>query len=109
MFRADNEIKYQYGVYIQIGNAKPYVNELTHIWNMQDLYRYIEDIEKKHRHYRQMFYIDNDFYENKYSLECGGTYYRFLKRKVLSWEDVSERNVKPQYYGKVININSIFC
>lgn len=100
----DNKIKYQYGLYTQVGNATPYITELKGVENMQDVYRRIEEIEKRHNHYRQIFYIDNDFYKNKFSGECGGTYYRFLKRRVLGWEDVSEENLKPKYYGKVISM-----
>ena len=99
-----NNVKYQYGLYTQVGNARPYINDLTFISNMYDLSRYIEEIEKRHHHYRQMFYIDNDFYKNKYTLECGGTYYKFLQRRVLDWEEVKIQECKPRYCNNVINM-----
>lgn len=104
MFYADNKIKYQYGLLTQVGNAKPYVNDLTYVTDMQGIYRYIEEIEKRHNHYRQLFYIDNDFYENKYTIQCGGTYYKFLKRRVLEWSDVSIEDERPKYYDNVISM-----
>lgn len=104
MFYNDNNIKYQYGLYTQVGNAKPYINELRYANNMQDIYRCIEEIEKKHNHYKQFFYIDNDFYKNKYSLECGGTYYKFLKRRILEWTDICIYNTNHKYCDNVINM-----
>lgn len=104
MYLEDKKIKYQYGLYTQVRAATPYITYMPYIQNIQDIFRYIEHIETKHRHYRQMFYIDNDFYKNKYTLECGGTYYKFLKRRVLVWDTVSLHEDNSSYNNKVINL-----
>ena len=87
----DKHPKYEYCLYVRVGQALPYIaNKFSDI---SDVYRFITQIEKRHNHYRQIFYIDNDFYQNKYSLEAGGTYYKFLRRPVFDWEEFSEGEV----------------
>ena len=84
----DKHSKYQYGVFKQVGDACPYITELR-FDNLEGLLYYIGEIERKHNRYRQPFYIDNDFYKNKYELREGGTYYKFLRRPVNDWEEFS--------------------
>lgn len=95
----DKKIKYEYGIYCKVGSGLPYIRSVHS--DMKQIYIAIEEIEKRHNHYRQLFYIDNDFYKNKYSLECGGTYYKVLRRPILEWEEF-ETVEKPQY-NNVIN------
>lgn len=67
----DKHPEYEYCLYIQVENALPYIMEYKNIITYEDLFRKIQEIEKKHNRYRQRFYIDNDFYDNKYTLESG--------------------------------------
>lgn len=95
----DNHPKYQYGVYKRVGNAIPYIDEIRYIDNMEGVKRYIAEIEKRHNHYRQIFYIDNNFYNNVYSINQLGTYYKFFRRKVADWVDIDilERDDYEEY------------
>lgn len=75
----------EYGCYIQNKGAMPYIAG----WrgsSIEDVYRYIAEIEKRHNRYRQHFYIDNDFYNNKYNNSDYVYYYRFLIRKINDWD-----------------------
>lgn len=88
----DQHPKYQYAIYCRVGNAMPYIIEK---WfkDLNDIYRYIAEIEKKHNRYNQAFYIDNDFYNNQYkNINC--VYYKFLRRPVSDWE---EFNTEEEY------------
>lgn len=97
----DKHYEYEYALYCRVGNACPYIREINYITDMDGVYRYIEEIEKKHNHYRQIFYIDNDFYKNNYSINMNGTYYKFLRRKVQDWEEFGVKQ------GRATN-NNIF-
>ena len=88
----DKHSKYQYAVFKQVGSACPYITEL-HFDNLEALRYYIGEIEKKHNRYRQVFYIDNDFYNNKYEAREGGTYYKFLRRAVNDWEEFTKETI----------------
>ena len=46
-----------------------------------------ENIEKTNDRYGYTYYIDNDFYDNKYSQNLNGAYYKVLRRKVNDWKD----------------------
>lgn len=81
----DKHSKYEYAVYCRVGQALPYIQKILN--SIEDVYRYVNELEKRHNHYRQFFYIDNDFYDNHYSLNNGGTYYKILRRPVSDWDD----------------------
>lgn len=83
----DNHNEYEYSCYVQSKGGIPYIT-----WRgqgIEDVYRFIKEIEKKHRRYKQHFYIDNDFYNNEYNNNDYVYYYRFLRRKINDWETVS--------------------
>ena len=87
----DKHPKYEYALYVRVNQAMPYiVNKFSSI---DDVYRYIPEIEKRHNHYGQIFYIDNDFYKNSYNISAGGTYYKFLRRPVADWQEFSKNEI----------------
>lgn len=78
--------EYEYALYVQRENACPYI--ATIMDSMEKVKLKIEQIKKTHCYrYNRIFYIDNDFYKNEYKLGMGGTYYKFVRRKVNDWED----------------------
>lgn len=85
----DQHPRYEYTCYCQVGNAEPYIG----IWNgtkIEDVYRHIAEIEKRHQKYHQRFYIDNDFYNNHYTYGDYVYYYKFMKRTVNDWQELTE-------------------
>ena len=85
----DKHPSYEYTLYIQVRTATPYIG----IWtgsSYDDVFREIGEIEKKHQRFRQPFYIDNDFYNNKYAEAQAGFYYKFMYRKVNDWHELKE-------------------
>lgn len=83
----DKHPQYEYCLYVRNCSACPYIaRTFTDIY---DVYRFVEEIEKKHNRYNRVFYIDNDFYQNKYSPNVEGIYYKFLKRRINDWEEVA--------------------
>ena len=94
----DKHSKYEYAIYCRVGRAIPYIKIIFN--SLDDVYRHIAQIEKKHNRYNQFFYIDNDFYKNIYNISCGGTYYKVLRRPVADWEEFETETVK---YFNVVN------
>lgn len=90
-FLNDKHPEYEYVLYCRHSDAIPYISRTFD--SFPDVLRYIEELEKRHNHYHQIFYIDNDFYENKYSININGTYYKFLRRPVADWEEFTEKEV----------------
>ncbi len=97
----DKHSKYEYALYCRVGNACPYIARTFN--SIDDVYRFVNDIEKRHNHYRQIFYIDNDFYNNKYNLNCNCTYYKILRRPVSDWVDNWE--VEENNYNNILYLN----
>lgn len=94
----DKHPKVEYTLYCQVKSGKPFIG----IWqgtNMQDVYRQIGEIEKKHGRHRQRFYIDNDFYNNTYTNGDYVYYYRFMQRTVNDWQTVRTKNNILKFYN----------
>lgn len=89
----DKHPQYEYSLYTRVANACPYIQELPYTNNFMDIYRKIESIEKRHNHFSQIFYIDNDFYDNHYSINLNGRYYKFLRRPVADWEEFTKEEL----------------
>ena len=82
--------KYEYTLYVQMKAGTPYIG----VWrseSLQDVYAEIGEIEKKHAKIQLPFYIDNDFYQNKFSNIQVGCYYKFMQRKVNDWETLKTK------------------
>lgn len=90
-FLNDQHPKFEYILYCQHGNAQPFFIRTFN--DIEEVYRYITELEKRHNHYHQIFYIDNDFYKNKYSIKQNGTYYKFLRRPVVDWQEFNLKEV----------------
>lgn len=86
-FLNDQHDEFEYILYVKVGNATPYLAGLRPMRTWKEIMDTIEWIEKKHsKPYMDWFYIDNDFYENKYPLIATSTYYKILRRKVNDWQ-----------------------
>lgn len=85
----DKHPKYEYDIYIKNGEGIPYINGKI-FTSYKDVCNYLEEIAKRHIRYNRVFYIDDDFFDNKYKKDIKGTYYKILKRPVSDWEDIKK-------------------
>jgi hypothetical protein len=99
----DKHSEYEYVVYKRVGSARPYLARTFD--SFDDVLRNVQEIEKRHNHYRQVFYIDNDFYENQYNQNLNGTYYKFLRRPVFDWEEFD--NNEEYKFAKILKFSKI--
>lgn len=84
-FLNDKHPRYEYALYCRHGTACPFI--VRTFDDIYQVYRHIEELEKRHNRFHQIFYIDNDFYKNHYSINQNGTYYKFLRRPVSDWQE----------------------
>jgi len=107
-FLNDIHYKYEYGIYIRVGSATPFIKKMW-FTNFDDVLNYVKEIEKKHNRYNQIFYIDNEFYKNQYQQGIG-TYYKFLRRPVNDWEEFSSETISNNDFidSKIVNIFDYF-
>ncbi len=95
----------EYGIYIQQGTGSPY---MIHIYNNIDsaksmLYQMIQLEEDRRRPY----YVDNDFYKNKYGLVSNVKYMRIKVRDVSDWETYSEEEIeKEENKSNIVYLNN---
>lgn len=84
-----NHPKFEYCVYCKVKNGKPYIIPGIEMSNMVEVSNFLKELEEKHKRLSTSYYVDNDFYQNKYSANEKGTYYKVLKRPIADWEEVS--------------------
>lgn len=81
----------EYGIYIRHGNSKPF---MIHIFNNLDsaklkLFEILNLDDERNRPY----FVDNDFFNNKYHFESKLSYYCIKVRDVSDWTLFSEKEL----------------
>ena len=84
------ENKKEYGIYIRQGQGKPYMLKIFNDIDIAKimLYEMISLEEERERPY----FVDNDFYNNKYNISIKLRYLCIKEREVTEWEKYSEEN-----------------
>lgn len=98
----------EYCIYQQIGDGCPFILQNYSTFNQakQSLLNIISDFDYK----RKIYYIDNDFYENKYILGLPKQFYFQIQvREVSDWinaDDFNKNNItKEKNKCKIINFH----
>lgn len=65
-----------------------------------NLYNLISLEDERNR----IYYVDNDFYENKYPAGILGKYYKIVERRISHWEKYSEVNINIADNKKLNNV-----
>lgn len=90
----------EYSIYIRNRNGSPYC--LKQYSNIEEakkvLYEMIQLEEERHRPY----YVDNDFFVNKYNHINNLKYFCIKVRDVTEWSEYSEEKVIEESYKKII-------
>ncbi len=90
----------EYGIYERKGSGTPY---MIHFYSNIDsaklkLYEMIGLEEERQRPY----FVDNDFFLNKYNISSKLKYYCIKEREVSEWEKYSEENVENENDNKIL-------
>lgn len=90
----------EYGIYIRQGSASPYM--IHFFYNIDcakvKLYEMIGLEEERQRPY----FVDNDFFCNKYENSAKLKYYSIKTREVSEWEKYSEEKNDKENTNKII-------
>lgn len=87
----------EYCIYIRHGSACPFRTSTYSTFDSakQALLIMTQDFAERNR----VFYIDNEFYENKFPLGLQGcTYYQIQEREVFDWEKYNIKNTNEIKY-----------
>lgn len=90
----------QYGIYVRQGSGTPYMIHFFDDINSAKfkLYEMIRLEEERQRPY----FVDNDFFNNKYNISTKLRYYCLKIREVSEWENYSEEKVKSNAENKIL-------
>ena len=80
----------EYGIYIRQGEGKPYMLQTFNDIDLAKikLYEMVSFEEERQKPY----FVDNDFYDNKYNISTKLRYFCIRVRDVTEWEKYSEEN-----------------
>ena len=97
----DKHSEYEYVIYCKRNyKSLPYLIPCQ-FSNLKEVKLFItQNIEKRNDRYGYTYYIDNDFYKNKYTQNLNGAYYKVLRRKVNDWKDFKTTEIEKN----VINL-----
>lgn len=80
----------EYGIYIRRGNSKPY---MIHIFdNLDNCKLKLYDMLSLEDERQRPYFVDNDFFHNKYHFESKLSYYCIKVRDVSNWISYSEED-----------------
>lgn len=90
----------EYGIYIRCNGGTPY---MIHIYDnlysaKTKLYEMVNLEEERERPY----FVDNDFFENKYNLAVKLKYFCIKEREVSEWIQYSKENEERQENNNII-------
>lgn len=83
----------EYTIYLRHGNAKPYT--LGTYKTIESAKVKLYDIVQLEIERKRPFYVDNDFFNNKYALGSNLFYICILERDVTEWGRITEKNEIP--------------
>lgn len=91
----------QYGIYIRVGSGTPYMVHFFDNINSAKikLYEMLQLEEERQRPY----FVDNDFFDNKYNSSSKLKYFSIKVREVSDWKQYSEEKE-----GEIKDNNIIF-
>lgn len=96
----------EYGIYIKQGTGTPYmIHFFNNINNAKaKLYEMIELDEEREKPY----FVDNDFFDNKYKIATKVKYYCIKSRDVSEWTKFSESEteIEKDNHNKIIFLNN---
>lgn len=82
------KIKTQYIIYTYVKNATPYV--IASFYNIYQAKLKLYDIIEMDKERRFKYYVDNDFFDNQYSLESADRYYCIKFRQEMPYKKYYE-------------------
>lgn len=91
----------EYSLYIQNGNGIPYILKTSN--NINDIKLALYNIVNLEEERRRPYFVDNDFFQNKYGLVSNAKYLCIQVRDVSKWNKYSEeeKEIKNNYSNNI--------
>lgn len=94
----------EYSIYIRQGDGKPYyLQSYNSIMEARNAIDIIVGLEEERR---RPYYVDNDFFNNKYNNISNLKYICLKVREVTEWSTYSEEEIIKESYNKILYINN---
>lgn len=94
----------EYCIYVRNGSAKPYY--LKSFESFLEASRALTEIITLEEERQRPYYVDNDFFDNKYNNISNLKYLCIKEREVSEWSKYSEEEKIKERYKKIIYINN---
>lgn len=95
----------EYTIYCRHGNAKPYTLGVYKTFESAKLKLY--DIVSLEIERKRPFFVDNDFFDNKYNLGSNLYYICIMEREVQDWHKFSENEIVSNDCNKILYLYDI--
>lgn len=94
----------EYAIYIRNGQGCPYIlDKFKTLESVKStLYNMVQLEEERERPY----FVDNDFFNNKYNISIKLKYFQIREREVSDWEVFTSKNTIQGNTKKIIFLNS---
>lgn len=79
-----NNSKKEFCIYVRNGQGKPYI--LSSYSSFREAFIALNNIIDYEKERGRIFYVDNDFYDNKYPLNLSGKYLCIMQRSITDWQ-----------------------
>ena len=92
----------EYSLFIQNGNAIPYILKTSN--SINDIKLALYNIVSLEEERRRPYFVDNDFFQNKHSLVSNSKYLCIRVRDVSEWNKYSEeeeKEIKNNYSNNI--------
>ena len=94
----------QYGIYIRQGSGCPYmIHYFDNIFNAKAKLIEMVGVEESRQ---RPYFVDNDFFHNKYNLVGNLKYFCIKKRDISDWKNYSENISLEKENKKIIYIEN---
>ena len=79
-----DKTKKEFCIYVRNGRGKPYM--LSSYPTFREASNALNNIIDYEQERGRIFYVDNDFYDNKYPPNLSGKYFCILQRSITEWK-----------------------
>lgn len=94
----------EYSIYIRQGSGKPYY--LNSYSSLMEARKVIFELVQLEEERNRPYFVDNDFFNNKYNNFHNLKYICLKVREVTEWSTYSEEEVIREAYNKIVYINN---
>lgn len=96
----------EYCILIKNKNGFPYI--LDTFDNIDTAKLKLIDMISLEEERSRFYFVDNDFFNNKYPFNCNGKYFCIKEREISTWQNYTERNKKDINVDKIINFYNFY-